>query len=157
MADIANNIKSLRQQRQMTQTQLAEKIGVTRQTVSGWERGTSCPGIDMLEKLSSIFGVGMDELLYPQRPRRKKLSPSKPLTAKFLVISVLMYCVLLIWGGGLIAIPLFHKLLGGGIGEEFIFILYWGLILLVAYIGLCTCLLSEYFCNEKEASQVNDD
>lgn len=71
------------------------------------------------------------------------------LTVKFIVISVLLYFALLIWGGGLIAIPLFHKLLGGGIGEEFIFILYWGLILLVAYIGLCTCLLSEYFCSEE--------
>ena len=41
MADIARNIKQLRMQREMSQAQLAEKVGVTRQTISGWERGDS--------------------------------------------------------------------------------------------------------------------
>lgn len=144
MADISNNIKNHRSLRHLSQSQLADKIGVTRQTVSSWERGISYPDIEMLEKLAQIFDVGIDELLYPHLSRRKKLFASKPLSVKFIVISIAVYFVLLIWGGGLIAVPLFRKIVGGGISEEYIYIIYWGLILLVGYIAFCTYLLSEY-------------
>lgn len=145
MADISNNIKNLRSLCHMSQSQLADMIGVTRQTISSWERGISYPDIEMLEKLSQIFEVGIDELLYPHLSRRKKLFVSKPLTVRFIIISIAIYFVFLIWGGGLIAVPLFRKLVGGSIGEEFIYIIYWGLILLVGYIALCAHLLSEYY------------
>ena len=41
MADISNNIKKLRVLHGLSQEKLAEKIGVTRQTISKWERGVS--------------------------------------------------------------------------------------------------------------------
>lgn len=47
----------------LTQDQLAEKLGVTAQAVSKWENDQSCPDIAMLPKLAEIFGISIDELL----------------------------------------------------------------------------------------------
>ena len=47
----------------MTQDQLAEQLGVTAQAVSKWENDQSCPDINMIPKLSQIFGISTDELL----------------------------------------------------------------------------------------------
>ena len=46
-----------------TQVQLAQKLGVTKQTVSNWENDNIQPSIEMLIRLSSIFGVSTDFLL----------------------------------------------------------------------------------------------
>lgn len=46
-----------------TQVQLAQKLGVTKQTVSNWENDNIQPSIDMLVKLSYIFNVSTDYLL----------------------------------------------------------------------------------------------
>lgn len=46
-----------------TQVQLAQKLGVTKQTVSNWENDNIQPSIDMLVKLSNIFNVSTDYLL----------------------------------------------------------------------------------------------
>jgi len=47
----------------LTQDQLAEQLGVTAQAVSKWENDQSCPDINMLPKLSQIFGISTDALL----------------------------------------------------------------------------------------------
>lgn len=46
-----------------TQVQLAQKLGVTKQTVSNWENDNIQPSIDMLVKLTNIFNVSTDYLL----------------------------------------------------------------------------------------------
>ena len=46
-----------------TQVQLAQKLGVTKQTVSNWENDNIQPSIDMLIKISKIFNVSTDYLL----------------------------------------------------------------------------------------------
>jgi len=46
-----------------TQVQLAQKLGVTKQTVSNWENDNIQPSIDMLIKLSKIFNTSTDYLL----------------------------------------------------------------------------------------------
>lgn len=45
MYDIANNIRNLRKNRGLSQEQFAQKLHVTRQTVSAWERGVARPGL----------------------------------------------------------------------------------------------------------------
>ena len=46
-----------------TQVQLAQKLGITKQTVSNWENDNIQPSIEMLIKLSKIFNVSTDYLL----------------------------------------------------------------------------------------------
>ena len=63
------NLKRLRIQRNLKQEELAEKLHVTRQTVSGWETGRRQPDLDMLKKLAEVLDIDMQELLYGVKPR----------------------------------------------------------------------------------------
>lgn len=60
---IAEKIKRLRKQKGVSQEELADKTGVSRQAVSKWEGGQSTPDIEKLVILSSYFGVTTDSLL----------------------------------------------------------------------------------------------
>lgn len=60
---IGNKINRLRKLSGMTQEQLAEKLDVSRQTISKWESGGSSPDIDSVVKVSKIFQVSLDDLL----------------------------------------------------------------------------------------------
>lgn len=56
-------VVSLRKENNMTQRQLAEKMGVTDKAVSKWERDLSFPDVDSLPKLAEVFGISVDELM----------------------------------------------------------------------------------------------
>lgn len=64
MAYVSKNIKKLRTSAGMNQEQLAELLGVTRQTVSNWERGVSMPDMDSLERIALVFGTSVESLIY---------------------------------------------------------------------------------------------
>ena len=61
--DIAHRIQGLRKKEAISQEELAEKIGVSRQTISKWESGQSVPDIDKVILLSEYFSVTTDYLL----------------------------------------------------------------------------------------------
>ncbi len=56
-------IRNLRGNLGWSQTELGERVGVSKQTVSNWENGNIQPSIDVLVKLSRVFGVSADYLL----------------------------------------------------------------------------------------------
>lgn len=56
-------IKKLREQNQLTQAELAEKLNVSDKTISKWETGKGYPDISLLEPIASVFGVSIMELL----------------------------------------------------------------------------------------------
>jgi transcriptional regulator with XRE-family HTH domain len=58
-----NKLSSLRKQANLTQADLAEKIGVSRQAITKWEKGIGLPDIDNMKKLSSLFNTSIDKLL----------------------------------------------------------------------------------------------
>lgn len=60
---LGEKIYKLRTKRSMTQEQLAEKIGVSRQSVSKWETDCAIPDIEKLKLLAEIFEVSITELL----------------------------------------------------------------------------------------------
>ena len=60
--NIGLTIKNLRKQSNLTQEELAEKLGVSIQTVSRWETDTNYPDISMLPVLAEVFGVTIDEI-----------------------------------------------------------------------------------------------
>ena len=64
---LGQKITNLRKARGMTQEELSEAIGVTRQTISKWELDTSTPDLDYLCKLCDLFGVTADYLIRPER------------------------------------------------------------------------------------------
>lgn len=56
-------IRELREQRRMTQAELAERLFVSDKTVSKWENGKGYPDISLLEPIAEVFGVSVTELL----------------------------------------------------------------------------------------------
>lgn len=58
-----SRISALRKEKGMTQSALAEKMGVTDKAVSKWERDLSFPDVGSLPKLAQIFELSVDELL----------------------------------------------------------------------------------------------
>ena len=65
---LSEKIYALRRKNGLSQEQLAEKIGVSRQSISKWEGGLSTPELDKLKALSEFFQVSIDELTKEQEP-----------------------------------------------------------------------------------------
>jgi len=61
--EIANRLYELRKKNDLSQEELAEKLHLTRQAVSKWERAESAPDTDTVICLAKIYGVSLDELL----------------------------------------------------------------------------------------------
>ncbi len=61
--ELNEQIKKYRTIMDLSQEELAEKIYVTRQSISNWENGKTCPDIHSLLLLSSLFGVSLDQLV----------------------------------------------------------------------------------------------
>ena len=59
----SENLKKLRQSKNLTQERLAEFLGVAFQTISKWERGESYPDITFLPKIAVFFNTSIDDLL----------------------------------------------------------------------------------------------
>lgn len=59
---LQENIYTLRRKAGLSQEQLAERLEVTRQTVSKWETGRSVPDLEKLEAMARVFGVTLNEL-----------------------------------------------------------------------------------------------
>ena len=57
-----NRIKVLRAERDMTQEQLAELVGVTRNTIISIEKDKYCPSLKLGYRIARIFGVGIDDV-----------------------------------------------------------------------------------------------
>ena len=61
--DFSERLLTLRKSLDLTQEQLAEKLNVSRQSVSKWESGTSEPSTSNLLALARLFGISAEELL----------------------------------------------------------------------------------------------
>ncbi len=61
--EIANRLLELRKKNGLSQDELASKLGISRQSVSKWERAEASPDTDNLICLAKIYGVSLDELL----------------------------------------------------------------------------------------------
>ena len=60
--ELGKQVYELRKKANLSQEQLAEKVGVSRQTISKWELGETAPDIKQAQVLSQVFSVSLDEL-----------------------------------------------------------------------------------------------
>ena len=115
-------LQELRLRRGMSQDALADKLGVSRQAVSKWERDEATPDLDKIIKLSELYGISLDALLKEEpQPAKTQQTPPHPHKADWNRI--------LTWGG----------LLGGGA------MAVWGLtdaVGLMAYEQIASNMLS---------------
>ena len=81
--ELSQKLKELRKKQGLTQLELAERLFVSRQAISGWEAGTSRPSTENLQSLSRLFNIPLDdtaeaepaaapEKLPAERSRQKK-------------------------------------------------------------------------------------
>jgi len=82
--DVANRLFELRKKKNLSQEELADRIGVSRQAVSKWERAESSPDTSNLIELAKLYEVSLDELLFTTEPTKR---PKKE-GAEFVSISL---------------------------------------------------------------------
>lgn len=133
---LAEKIAALRGEQKLSQGDLAEKLDVSRQSVSKWETGQAVPELDKIIRLADLFGVTVDELvrdgetpgperqkseaaetdakiIYVERPRRLELTPVQILGvigiitgAALFFLGVIRNDELIFWGLTLVILSL---------------------------------------------------
>ena len=82
--NFCNNLQKLRKNKNISQEQLAEELGVSRQAVSKWESGASYPEMDKLVLLCKIFNCNLDDLINKDITQIEDLSSSKKILTNFI-------------------------------------------------------------------------
>ena len=113
MSNIGSRIYSMRSKMGLSQQDLADKLGVSRQSVSKWETCTALPELDKLIAMSELFGLTLDEMVGKETPRLSFVPQTNALAPQKLIGIILMAVCLL-------ATPLFIAFVGE-----------WGLWLLI--------------------------
>ncbi len=78
---LADRLVTLRKENKLSQEALAEKLGLSRQAISKWERAEASPDTDNLIALATLYGISLDELLGNEKKVEKEVpAEEKPLT-----------------------------------------------------------------------------
>ena len=118
---LGENIYKHRVAMNRSQTALAEELEVSRQSVSKWENNTAIPDLDKLIKMSQIFNITLDELVFGEKPKKEEEAPQ---LSPFNVFPkrVITGCILLIFGMIFFLLSIFwgdHLYFGEVVGELF--------------------------------------
>ena len=74
--NIGKFIKEMRKNKNLTQEELAEKLGVNNRTVSRWENGKNMPDISLYKPLCEVLGISIEELVNGELTNKKNISYS---------------------------------------------------------------------------------
>lgn len=85
--NLADRIQSLRKAKGISQEELAEQVGVSRQAVSKWESGQSTPDLEKIVIMSEFFEVTTDYLLKGTEPAKDKDEKTRELASRILYIA----------------------------------------------------------------------
>ena len=99
--NISDRIQSLRKAKGITQEQLADAVGVSRQAVSKWEAEQSVPDLERVVAMAEYFDVTTDYILRGIEPAPKKVSGSRVSPRTMCIIATALDAAGLIIGGGL--------------------------------------------------------
>lgn len=94
---LGNNIQSLRKRKGLSQEKLAEKINVTRQTISNWELGETAPNPEQLILLSKEFDISIDELVGNDAKSANSAGEDKSLKDIYIGLIVLCGVAACVW------------------------------------------------------------
>ncbi|MET0979876.1 MAG: helix-turn-helix transcriptional regulator [Candidatus Saccharimonadales bacterium] len=94
--NIGKRIHEIRQQKNITQEQLASDLAISRQAVSKWEGGKAIPDIENLMYISNLYGVSLDELIKGDDKVGQKIIADAS-AKKWHKLSVLFFAALLVY------------------------------------------------------------
>lgn len=139
--NIGENIYKLRTEKNMSQTDLANVLDVSRQSVSKWENNSAVPDLERIVNMSRIFEVTLDELVFGESVQSKKapeppqaqvsqitlnIKPKTAAGALLLVFGMVFFLLSIFWGN--------HLWFGEEIGELIgLMISLIGLFLIATY------------------------
>lgn len=99
--NIGEKLYELRKEKHLSQEEVAEKLDVTRQTISKWETNQSTPDFDKIKPLCELYGITADELLTGEKrkiieqPENKQNTKEK--RAKGIALGILAYFIAVVW------------------------------------------------------------
>jgi transcriptional regulator with XRE-family HTH domain len=85
----------LRNNKNLTQKQLAERLNVSRATISGWETGRNVPDLEMVVKICDFFRVSLDYMLRSDKKTLKRISMSKKKKNILIIIIIILLLIVL--------------------------------------------------------------
>lgn len=144
MQNLGKKITELRNKNNMSQGDLADKMNISRQSISKWETGTSVPELDKLIMLSEIFHISIDELvkengtcIETENESESKPKPSKTIPAEnVLLVFALISCaigILLFNISGLLGINIILScIVSIKMKKSVLFVCLWITILILA-------------------------
>ena len=111
---LSNKLKSARLAKELTQSEVAKKLYVTRQTVSRWEQGKTLPNIYVIQELSDLYGISLDELVVNTAVENKEVKSMKNVNPFALLGAILfnmfLFSLIVIFFGGFLLLSLFVSL-----------------------------------------------
>ncbi len=78
-----NKLYELRKQKGFSQEELANRLNVSRQTVSKWEVGESTPDMEKLVAMSDLFEISLDELVLDKKEEKKQEASEQVVKSEF--------------------------------------------------------------------------
>lgn len=148
MQKIGKFLAELRKEKNLTQDELGEQIGVTNKTVSRWENGNYLPPVEILQILSKFYEVSINELLSGERLNDahykesaeeyivNELMKKRNEAKKKLALAIIVACVTILSG---VAIILLGALLSAPVWLRICCIAF-SVIAIVSGIGVCCAL-----------------
>lgn len=94
--NIGKRIHQIRQQKNLTQEQLASDLAISRQAVSKWESGKAIPDIENLMYISNLYDVSLDELIKGDNKVSQKIVADVS-AKKWHKLSILFFAALLVY------------------------------------------------------------
>lgn len=146
--NIGEKLYELRKEKHLSQEEVAEKLDVTRQTISKWETNQSTPDFDKIKPLCELYEITADELLTGERKEKTNQPENKQKIkekrAKGIALGVLTYFIAIVWIMISIPVLMINPIVGAGV-----FILICGI---ATYIIIYTCITNKI---EKETKEKN--
>lgn len=94
---IGKFISELRKERNMTQQDLGDLLGINGKSVSKWERGINCPDISILKEIAGIFDISVEELLDGERKQKEIIfKDDGKYFKRFLILTIFAILILAI-------------------------------------------------------------
>ena len=118
--NLSENIYRYRDQKNWSQSELAEALDVSRQSISKWENGTSVPELDKLIKMRDLFGVTIDELVFGVAEEQKPIESEEKTSSNHISTKWLIGIIMFAFGMVLFLLSIFwgdHLYFGEIVGE----------------------------------------
>ena len=114
--NIGEKLYELRKGKNLSQEEVADKLNVTRQTISKWETNQSTPDFDKIKPLCELYEITADELLTGERKiKEPTIVDTKEKRAKGIALGVLGYFIAVVWIMISIPVLLINPIVAAGI------------------------------------------